>query len=91
MPPTRYGPGDVIFFKDGAHANGMSKAASKNSPSAADAAGSARPCIARVSQDQADPAAGRQTPTASLIGSARATPDETAIEAIGEAVQQAAA
>jgi len=20
MPPTRYGPGDVIFFKDGAHA-----------------------------------------------------------------------
>jgi hypothetical protein len=20
MPPTRYGPGDVVFFKDGAHA-----------------------------------------------------------------------
>ena len=20
MPPTRYGPGDVIFFRDGAHA-----------------------------------------------------------------------
>ena len=20
LPPTRYGPGDVIFFKDGAHA-----------------------------------------------------------------------
>jgi uncharacterized protein len=26
MPPKRYGVGDVIFFRGGAHANGMLKA-----------------------------------------------------------------
>jgi uncharacterized cupin superfamily protein len=35
MPPTCYSPGDVIFFKEGAHAKWHVEGRVKNSPSAA--------------------------------------------------------
>ena len=43
MGPTRYGPGDVIFFRDGAPPNGMSRAGSRSWRSAARPI---RPCSA---------------------------------------------
>ena len=42
MSPTRYGPGDVIFFKDGAQQNGMSRVTSENLRSIANTTGPAQ-------------------------------------------------
>jgi hypothetical protein len=64
MGPTRYGPGDVIFFKDGAHSKWHVEGHVKKLASvlSEDPAGPARLRVAGVLQDQENPDAGRETP-----------------------------
>ena len=64
MPPTRYGPGDVIFFKDGAYAKWHVESRVRKLAFCRKTKPNSAPLrFAGVLQDQEDAQAGPQTQT----------------------------